>query len=149
MIGNLLSLPSRYWSIGPAIAQAIFDAGLRSAQKAQAIATYDETVANYRSTVLTALPGGRGQSRGAVDPRAGSGGAGRRGQGGARIGDDRAQSIPAGTANYLAVVVLQAAALNSERTALAILGRRLTASVGLIKALGGGWNASQLTDAAS
>src|SRR5207249_9817730 len=54
-IGNLLSLPSRYWSLGAALAQTIFDAGLRDAQKAQAIATYDETVANYRSTVLTAF----------------------------------------------------------------------------------------------
>ena len=52
LIGSLLSLPSRYWSLGAALAQPIFDAGLRSAQKAQAIATYDETVANYRSTVL-------------------------------------------------------------------------------------------------
>jgi hypothetical protein len=50
----------------------------------------------------------------------------------------------AGTANYLAVVVLQANALNNERTALVILGRRLTASVGLIKALGGGWDAAAL-----
>ena len=48
----------------------------------------------------------------------------------------------AGTANYLAVVVLQTAALNSERTELDILGRRLTSSVGLIKALGGGWSAT-------
>ena len=53
----------------------------------------------------------------------------------------------AGTANYLAVVVLQANALNNERTALAILGRRLVASVGLIKALGGGWDATALVQA--
>jgi hypothetical protein len=46
----------------------------------------------------------------------------------------------AGTANYLAVVVLQASALNSERTALGIQARRLAASVGLVKALGGGWD---------
>ena len=53
----------------------------------------------------------------------------------------------AGIATYLVVVVLQAAALADERTALAILGRRLTASVGLIKALGGGWDAAALTAA--
>jgi outer membrane protein TolC len=50
----------------------------------------------------------------------------------------------AGTINYLAVVVLQAAMLNNERTALAIRARRLAASVGLIKALGGGWEATAL-----
>ncbi len=48
VIGSLLSLPNRYWSLGAALAQSIFDAGLRSAQKEQAIATYDETVADYR-----------------------------------------------------------------------------------------------------
>jgi outer membrane protein TolC len=48
----------------------------------------------------------------------------------------------AGTANYLAVVVAQATALANERTALAILSRRLSAGVALIKALGGGWNAA-------
>jgi len=53
----------------------------------------------------------------------------------------------ASTANYTVVVVLQAAELNNERAALAILGRRLTASVALIKALGGGWNAAELTEA--
>jgi outer membrane protein TolC len=52
----------------------------------------------------------------------------------------------AGTANYLAVIVLQAAALNNERTALDIKGRRLTASVALIKALGGGWSAASLAE---
>jgi len=55
----------------------------------------------------------------------------------------------AGTANYLAVIVLQAAELNNERTALGILGRRLTSSVGLIKALGGGWSAASLAEASA
>ena len=50
----------------------------------------------------------------------------------------------AGTANYLAVVVLQANALNAERNALAIKARRFTASVGLVKALGGGWSATSI-----
>jgi len=51
----------------------------------------------------------------------------------------------AGTASYIAVVVLQAAELNNERSALAIRARRLTASVALVKALGGGWNTSGLS----
>ena len=53
VLSQLFSLPSRYWSIGSALAQVIFDAGLRRAQTDQAIATYDENVANYRQTVLT------------------------------------------------------------------------------------------------
>ena len=50
----------------------------------------------------------------------------------------------AGITSYLTVVVLQASALSSERAALGIVGRRLTASVALVKALGGGWNAAVL-----
>ena len=134
VIGNLLSLPARYWSIGPAIAQAVFDAGLRQAQKAQAIATYDETVANYRGAVLTAFQEVEDnlaalsilEREAAVQDEA------------VKAARESAaialNQYRAGTANYLAVVVLQTAALNSERTALAILGRRLAASVALIKA---------------
>ena len=47
-----LTAPSRFWSIGPALAQSLFDAGLRRAQSDQAIAAYDATVAQYRQTVL-------------------------------------------------------------------------------------------------
>jgi NodT family efflux transporter outer membrane factor (OMF) lipoprotein len=148
-IGNLISLPARYWALGASLAQTIFDAGLRDAQKAQAVATYDQTVANYRSTVLTgfqevednlvALAQLEQESVAQEDAVKAS-------QEAATIALNQ---YKAGTANYLAVIVLQAAELNNERTALAILGRRLTASVGLIKALGGGWNASALAEASA
>ena len=144
-LGNLLSLPSRYWSLGAGLAQAIFDAGLRSAQKAEAVAAYDGTVANYRSTVLGAFQEVEDNlvSLALLEQEAG-------------VQDDAVKAAKesatiavnqykAGTATYIVVVVLQAAELNNERTALGILGRRLTASVGLIKALGGGWDAATLT----
>ncbi len=147
-IGNLLSLPSRYWSIGPSIAQAIFDAGLRQAQKEQAIAAYDETVANYRNTVLTGFQEVEDNlaalsilERETVLQDA----AVKAARESATIANNQ---YKAGTTTYLTVVVLQSAALSSERTALGILARRLTASVGLIKALGGGWNATALAQAA-
>jgi NodT family efflux transporter outer membrane factor (OMF) lipoprotein len=143
-IGNLLSLPSRYWALGPALAQTLFDAGLRSAQKAQAVATYDETVASYRSTVLTAFQEVEDNltALALLEQEA-------------AVQDDAVKAAresvaiatnqyKAGTTSYLAVVVLQAAALNNERSALAILARRLAASVGLVKAVGGGWNADSL-----
>ena len=139
VLSQLFSLPSRFWSLGPALAQIIFDAGLRRAQTAQAIATYDENVANYRQTVLTGFQEVEDnlaalkilEQEAAVQDEAVK--AARE-----SLAIDLNQ-YRAGTANYLAVVVIQAAALNNERTALTILGRRLTASVALIKALGGGW----------
>jgi NodT family efflux transporter outer membrane factor (OMF) lipoprotein len=144
---HLFSLPTQYWSIGAAVAQAIFDAGLRSGQKAQAVATYDQTVATYRQTVLNGF-------QEVEDNLA----ALRILEQEAMVQDEAVKAAresvtitlnqyKAGTANYLAVVVVQAALLNNERTAIDILGRRLTASVGLVKALGGGWNASELAQA--
>ena len=139
VLSQLFSLPSRYWSLGPALAQVIFDAGLRRAQTAQAIATYDENVANYRQTVLTGFQEVEDnlaalkilEQEAAVQDEA------------VKAARESLAIVlnqyRAGTANYLAVVVIQAAALNNERTAISILGRRLTASVALIKALGGGW----------
>jgi len=139
VLSQLFSLPSRYWSLGPALAQIIFDAGLRRAQTAQAIATYDENVANYRQTVLTGFQEVEDnlaalkilEQEAAVQDEA------------VKAARESLAIVlnqyRAGTANYLAVVVIQAAALSNERTAIGILGRRLTASVTLIKALGGGW----------
>lgn len=147
VIGSLLSLPSRYWSLGAGVAQAVFDAGLRSAQKEEALAVYDETVANYRSTVLNGFQDVE-DNLASLDLLAREAAFQDEAVKAAQLAATIAiNQYKAGTTSYLAVVVLQASALNSERTALSILGRRLAACVGLIKALGGGWNADALTQA--
>ncbi len=142
---NWLTAPARYWSLGPALlAQTVFDAGLRSAQKEQAIAIYDQTVAAYRETVLTGFQEVEddlvalrvlGEEAGVQDDAV------KAAREAVTIVNNQYR---AGTVNYIAVVVIQAGALNNERTALGIRGRRLAASVALIKALGGGWNATAL-----
>ena len=136
---SLFTAPSRFWSIGPAIVQSIFDAGLRRAQTEQAIAAYDATVANYRQVALTAL-------QDVEDNLA----ALRILEEEARAEEDAVQAArlslslvlnqyKAGTVSYLNVVTAQTALLNEERNAVGIRGRRLAAAVALIKALGGGW----------
>ncbi len=150
LLSSLFKLPSRYWSIGPGLAEIVFDAGLRQAQTAQAIATYDQNVANYRQTVLAAF-------QDVEDNLA----ALRILEEEAAVQDEAVKAAResvtitlnqyrAGTVNYLAVVVVQATALTNERAALTILGQRLTDSVALIKALGGGWGeAPAAVDAAA
>ncbi|MFO1396696.1 MAG: efflux transporter outer membrane subunit [Burkholderiales bacterium] len=147
VIGSLLSLPNNYWSLGASLAQTIFDAGLRSAQKAQAVARYDEAVATYRQTVLSGFQEVE-DNLAAIQLLAQEAQVQQEAVNAARQSAAIANNqYRAGTANYLAVVVLQANALNSERTALAITGRRLTASVDLVRALGGGWSAHSLAKA--
>ena len=144
---NWLDWPSHFWSVGPAISETVFDAGLRRAQTAQARAAYDQNVAFYRQTVLTGFK--------EVEDNIAA----------LRILEQEAQvqadavkaaeesvtltinQYKAGIVSYLNVVVVQTAALNNERTAVDIQSRRLAASVLLIKALGGGWDASMLPDA--
>lgn len=139
-VSNLFSAPARYWSVGAALAQTLFDAGLRQAQTAQAIAAYDANVATYRQTVL-------GGFQEVEDNLA----ALRLLEQQAAVQDEAVRAAResvtitmnqyrAGTANYLAVVIVQAALLSNERAAVAILGQRYAASVALIKALGGGWS---------
>jgi NodT family efflux transporter outer membrane factor (OMF) lipoprotein len=144
VIGSLLSLPNHYWTLGAALAQAIFDAGLRTSQKEQAIASYDQAVATYRSTVLTSFQEVEDNlaaltllaQEAAVQQEAVAAA-----QQSAAIALNQYR---AGTNSFLAVIVLQAAALNNERNALGITARRLTASVDLVRAMGGGWDATQI-----
>jgi NodT family efflux transporter outer membrane factor (OMF) lipoprotein len=138
---NVLSAGNRFWSIGPALAGTLFDAGLRRAQTAQAIAAYDATVANYRQTVLTGfqevednLAAQRILAREAGAQQAAVAAA-------RRSVELSLNQYKAGTIDYLNVVTAQATQLSNEQAAVNLEGRRLAASVGLIKALGGGWQA--------
>jgi len=146
---NWLSAPSRYWSVGAALAQVLFDGGLRSGVTAQARATYDANVAAYRQTVLTGFQEVEDnlaalrilEQEAAVQAEAVAA---------ARESVElTTNQYKAGIVSYLNVVAVQTVALNNDRTAVGILGQRLTASVLLVKALGGGWDASALPKEAS
>ena len=141
---NWFTWPSRFWALGPAISQTLFDGGLRRAQTEQARAAYDQTVATYRQTVLTGF-------QEVEDNLA----ALRILEAEARAQEDAVQSskkslavtlnqYQSGIVSYINVTVAQSTDFANQRTAVGILGRRLTSSVLLIKALGGGWDAGSL-----
>ncbi len=143
-ITTWISWPARYFSIGPSMAETIFDAGRRRAAVAQSQAAFDATIATYRQTVLTAFQQVEDnlaalrvleQESETVNQSV--------------VSAERALTLStaqykAGTTTYLAVITSQATALSAERTAVELLTRRLTASVLLVQALGGGWDSSQL-----
>jgi len=141
---NWLTWPSRVWALGAAVSETVFDAGLRRAQTDQARAAYEATVAFYRGIVLTGF-------QEVEDNLA----ALRILEEEASVQDEAVQAAQqsvkvstnqykAGIVNHLALLVVETIALNNERSAIDIRGRRMTASVLLIKALGGGWKSSDL-----
>jgi NodT family efflux transporter outer membrane factor (OMF) lipoprotein len=139
-----ISWPSRFWSVGPGLAETIYDAGRRRATLNQSMAAYDATVASYRQTVLTAFQ--------QVEDNLAA----------LRILENEAKAedlavkaaqnaldistyqYKAGTVNYLTVITEQAILLQDQVQAVSILTRRLSANVLLVEALGGGWDASTL-----
>jgi NodT family efflux transporter outer membrane factor (OMF) lipoprotein len=143
-IAKWLVWPARFWSAGPSVSETVYDAGRRAAQTAQARAAYDETVDTYRQTVLGSFQEVEDQlaalrvleEEASVQDRAV-----RAARDSVRLTTDQYQ---AGIVSYLNVVVVNAAALADARTAVDIQGRRLAASVQLVKALGGGWDAGEL-----
>lgn len=136
--------PNRFWSIGPNLAMPLFDAGLRSAQNRQAEAAYDETVANYRQTVL----GGLQEVEDNLIALDHLGKEVQFQQEAVAASREALQLVnnqyKAGTVSFLNVLTAETTAFNNERTLLQAQGRQYTASVLLIKALGGGWDAEQL-----
>ena len=136
--------PSRFWSVGPQLAETLFDAGRRRGIVVEERAAYDATVAGYRETVLTAMQQVE-DNLAALRVLAGETDKVQQTvQAANRALDVSSAQYRAGTAGYLTVITSQATLLNADVTAVNLLTRRLTASVLLIEALGGGWNVSQL-----
>jgi NodT family efflux transporter outer membrane factor (OMF) lipoprotein len=143
-IANWLTWPSRFWSLGPSVAQTLLDFGRRHAQTRQSAASYDATVASYRQTVLSAFQEVEDNlaALGLLDREAVQQDAAVKGARDAlQLETDR---YKAGTVSYLDVITSQTIALTNERAAVEILQRRMTSAVQLIRALGGGWDATNL-----
>ena len=136
---HLLSLPNRFWSLGPALAQTIFDGGLRAAQKQQAMAAYDRTVALYRQTVLTAFQEVEDNLAALAILAQETELQGEAAAAAAEFLTLTNNQYKAGTVSYLNVAIAQAASLSAERSRITIASSQLQASVGLLKALGGDW----------
>jgi NodT family efflux transporter outer membrane factor (OMF) lipoprotein len=141
---NWFNWPSRLWAVGPSLSETLFDAGKRRATTEAAQAGYDGTVATYRQTALNAfqevednlvvlhvLNTEASQQHEATDAAEES----------LRLFQNR---YAGGVDTYLQVVTSQTTALANERNDIDILRRRLDSSVLLVKALGGGWDVSEL-----
>jgi NodT family efflux transporter outer membrane factor (OMF) lipoprotein len=142
-----ITWPSRFWTIGPQLAQILFDAGKRTALVAQAQASYDATAANYRQTVLTAfqqVEDNLAALRILADEVAVLDQAVKSAERSVAVSTAQYKG---GTASYLQVISAQTIELQDRRSAIDVQTRRMAASVLLIEALGGGWDASQLPTA--
>jgi len=141
---NWFTWPSRFWSVGPSLAETIFDAGLRRATMDQYRASYEATVAIYRQTVLTAfqqvednlaslriLSQDIEQQDAAVEAAA-------------RSLQEATVRYKAGLDPYLNVISAHTILLNGQQTAVNFRMQQMVASVQLIKTLGGGWDSAQL-----
>jgi len=141
-----IDLPNRFWSLGPQLALTLFDGGARSAELERSEAAYDQTVAQYRQAVLDSF---REVEDYLVQLRVL--------EQEALIQQEALQAAReslrlienqyrAGTVDFNSVVNVQATALSNERSTLSLLGNRLTTSVQLIAALGGGWQQQALQE---
>jgi NodT family efflux transporter outer membrane factor (OMF) lipoprotein len=139
-----LDAPSRFWSAGPAAAVPLLDAGARWGVTREAHAAYDEAVADYRQTALTAyqeVEDSLAALRYLADEVKAHEAASASAQRSAYHADTR---YAAGVADYLEVASTHTAALDAQRSALAARVRRMNAAVALVRALGGGWTAAEL-----
>jgi NodT family efflux transporter outer membrane factor (OMF) lipoprotein len=143
-LGQLFSVPNQIWSVGPSLAQTLFAGGLHRAQVAAARAAWEQSVDNYRLIVLEGFQQVEDElvtlrvleQQSTVEDKL-------------VLAAREAEKLTlnqykAGTVPYSSVITAQTTRLASEQSALTVFTNRLTASVVLIQALGGGWNASQL-----
>jgi NodT family efflux transporter outer membrane factor (OMF) lipoprotein len=141
---NWFTWPAGFWALGPVLAETLFDAGRRRATSESARANYDATVARYRQTSLTAF---QEVEDNLAALRILQNEAQQQDQAVASAKDSLhlfTNRYKGGVDTYLQVITAQTIELANERNAIDILRRRMDASVLLVKALGGGWDASQL-----
>jgi outer membrane protein, multidrug efflux system len=143
-IATLVSAPSAFWSLGGDLLQPIFNGGRNRANLAVSRAAYDESVANYRESVLVAFQqvedglsglalldqASKSQQTAVADSR--------------RALDIANNRYVGGVTTYLDVITAQTTLLSNERLATQLLGQQMTTSVFLVKALGGAWDASEI-----
>jgi NodT family efflux transporter outer membrane factor (OMF) lipoprotein len=143
-VTNWLNWPSRLWAVGPQLSETLFDAGRRHATSEAAQANYDGTVATYRQTTLNAFQEVEDNlaalcilEKEAEQQHQATASA----QESLQLFTNRYEG---GVDNYLQVITAQTIALADERNDIDIQRRRIDASVLLVKAVGGGWDESQL-----
>jgi NodT family efflux transporter outer membrane factor (OMF) lipoprotein len=143
-IATLVNAPSAIWALGGSILQPIFTGGQNRANLAASQAAYDQSVANYREAVLEAFQqvedglsglsfldqAAKAQQLAVDDSR--------------RALDIANNRYVGGVTTYLDVITAQSTLLTNERLAAQLLGQQMVTSVFLVKALGGGWDASQI-----
>ncbi len=143
-LGSLLNAPSLFWSLGADALQPIFEGGRNRANLAAARAAYDQSVANYRQSVLTAfqeVEDGISNLSTLSQALATQGAAVEESRRALAIANNR---YIGGVTSYLDVINAQTTLLTSERLQTQLLGQQMVSSVYLVKALGGGWDASEL-----
>jgi len=143
-LGDLFKAGSFVWSVGPSLAQTIFDAGRTHAQVYRARAAYDAQVATYRQTVLTAFQQVEDGLAGLARLEAEADAEGKAVAAARKSLEITTNQYRAGTASYLDVITTQNTALSAEQSLASIAIRRMTTSVSLVQALGGGWSAAAL-----
>ena len=142
--GTWIQGPSALWTLGAQATQLLFDAGQRRALTDQARHTYEAQVAAYRNTIFQAFNDVEDQLSGLRILEQESGVEQRAVESAQHSFDLSNQRYQGGVTSYLEVLTAEAALIQNQRTAIDLQTRQFVASVGLVRALGGGWDTGQL-----
>jgi len=144
-LNQLFKVSQFAWSLGASVAETLFDGGARDAAVDEARATWDQSVAQYRQTVLTAFSGVEDQLSAAASYEQQEAFYRTASQAADQTEVEAQNRYKQGTIAYTDVVTAQASALSARRSLIQMTLSRQTAAVSLISALGGGWSTQQLT----